>query len=102
MRIKGSVFSVLPVVDGALTPTQAFSELRLGAVIARFVVDPAGHLGRTVVLFHPAAGVVVGVLVSLTVAELLRPAVMRVTQMRWERRREGRPGHRPGPVPMLG
>jgi len=81
MRIKGSVFSVLGVFPGATAPAQAFSERRLGAVLARLVVDAAGHLGRTVVLFHPAPGVVMGVPVPLAVPEVGGPPVVGVTQV---------------------
>ena len=76
-----SAFSVLRIRTGATAPAQTFCERRLGAVIARLVVDPAGHLRRTVVLFHPPAGVVVGVPVPLAVSELGRPSVVGVAQV---------------------
>ncbi len=99
MRIKGSAFSVLGIRRRRATaPAQALSERRLGAVIARLVVDPAGHLRRTVVLFHPAPGVVVGIAVALAVTELGRPVVVGVTEVRGDVGPGALPGVGPGPT----
>ena len=96
-RIKESVFSVPVLVDDATAPAHALPEGRLGAVLAGFVIDMARHLGWTVVLFDPAPGVVVGVPVPLTVAQVSGTAVVGVTQMGGDVARGVPPGRRPGP-----
>ena len=52
---------------GATATAQAFSERRLRTVPAGLVVHVPRHLRWTVVLFHPAPGVVVGIPVPLAV-----------------------------------
>src|SRR5689334_11907899 len=74
------------LAPGFLRPQRVHSLLDLGFVAAVYRQIIAAIL-RQVRLVHPAAFVVVAVLIALAVAELLRALVMRVAQMLRHRQR---------------
>ena len=63
----------------------AVSDLGFGAMGGWLVIDPTLEFGRPVLLVDPALGLLMRVLVARAVPERLRPAVVRIPQVRRHR-----------------
>src|SRR5437764_13748267 len=78
-RTARSLLAVSLVLAALL---HAFGDLPLGAVLGGLVVRAALDFGRPVGLRHPAAWIVVRIVVALAVAELSRREVRSVSEVR--------------------
>ena len=73
--------TIIGTLLGTMRGSHSFCDFAFEAVWGWIVVAPSVHFDRSVALLDPPFGVVVGIVVSLSVAELGRSPVVGITQV---------------------